>query len=111
MYGKVNSLERRSYKWIFLFLLPSIIIFIMFYLSPIVTMFTTSFCKWDGFNAPEYIGLRNYMNMFSDSTLISLKNLLLWSVIAGTLHVGIGVLVAIILFLNHTGGSLPVRSI
>lgn len=104
MHEKISSLEKRNYKWIFLFLLPSMIIFIMFYLNPIVTMFATSFCKWDGFNAPHYIGLENYVGMFTDSTfLISLKNLLLWSIIAGTLHVGIGVLVAIILFFKPRG--------
>lgn len=99
--GKKNTsrLDKRNYKWIYLFLFPSMIIFLLFYLQPIVTVFVTSFTKWDGFNSPQFIGLKNYMDMFSSGSFqLALKNLLLWSVIAGTLHVGFGVLVAFILY-------------
>lgn len=105
--AKITRLEKRNYKWIYLFLLPSLLIFVVFYLQPIVTVFATSFTKWDGFNSPEFIGLKNYSNMFkSDTFLISLKNLLLWSVIAATLHVGFGVLVAFILYHKPKGWKL-----
>ena len=55
-YGKV---EKRYFKWIYLFLLPSVIVFIMFYVKPIWTMVWTSFTKWDGFNDPSFIGMKN----------------------------------------------------
>lgn len=94
-----SSLERKNYKWIYLFLTPSIFVFLLFYLSPIITVITTSFTKWDGFNKPEFIGLQNYITMFhNEAFLLSLKNLLLWSLIAATLHVGFGILVAFVLF-------------
>lgn len=100
----VSKLERRNYKWIYLFLLPSIIIFLLFYLSPIITVFFTSFTQWDGFNSPKFIGLQNYIQMFKSSSFtIALKNLLLWSIIAGTFHVGFGVVVAFILFHKPIG--------
>lgn len=100
----ISKLERRSYKWIYLFLLPSLLIFLFFYLQPILTVLVTSFTEWDGFNAPVFAGLKNYMEMFaSDSFRLALKNLLLWSVIAGTLHVGFGVLVAFILYHKPKG--------
>lgn len=103
----VSKLEKRNYKWIYLFLLPSVIVFMMFYFVPIITVFVTSFTKWDGFNAPAFYGLNNYVKMFRNHTfLLSLRNLLLWSILAMTLHVGFGVLVAFLLFKKPFGWKL-----
>ena len=100
-------MERKNYRWIYLFLLPSVIVFLAFYLQPIITVFITSFTKWDGFNSPQFIGFRNYLDMFSnDGFKSAFKNLLLWSVIAGVLHVGFGVLVAFILYHKPRGWKL-----
>lgn len=90
--------------WICLFIIPSLAIFVMFYLMPIVTVTLTSFCEWDGFNKPQFIGLENYIKLFSTPGFReSLFNLLKWSVIAATLHVGFGVLVAIVLYQKPFG--------
>ena len=99
-----SKLERKNYKWIYLFLLPSFIVFVTFYIQPIFTVFYTSFTKWDGFNKPKFIGLTNYINMFGNTAFrYSLKNLLLWSIIAAVLHVGFGVLVAFAIFKKPYG--------
>ncbi len=69
--------------------------FLMFYFVPILTMFFTSFTKWDGFNAPVFNGLDNYTRLFSNPAfVISVRNLIAWSLIGIFLHVGFGVLVA-----------------
>ena len=89
-------------KWIYAFLLPTIIIFVMFYVQPIVVMLTTSFTKWDGFNDPAFNGISNYIKLFTNSaSAASIKNLILWSVIAMTFHVGFGVLTAFV-FISET---------
>ncbi len=99
-----NHWERKNYKWIYLFLLPTIIIFLMFYMVPIIQVFATSFTKWDGFNDPVFNGLTNYKNLFTSSAfLISLKNLFLWALIAMFLHVGFGTLVAFVLYQRRRG--------
>ena len=101
---EISKMEKRNFKWIYLFLLPSVIIFIMFYLNPSVTVFTTSLTRWDGFNAPKFIGLNNFIEMFNSETFImSLKNLLYWSLIAATIHVIFGVLIAFILYKKPKG--------
>ncbi len=85
-------------------MLPTVIIFVMFYLVPVLQVFITSFTSWDGFNAPKFNGISNYVNLFQRGAfLISLKNLLAWSLIAMTLHVGFGTLVAFILFRKPWG--------
>ena len=99
-----NHWERRNYKWIYLFLIPTTVIFLMFYLVPVVQVFVTSFTKWDGFNEPVFNGIRNYQNLFTSSAfLISLKNLFFWSLIAMFFHVGFGTLVAFVLYQRKRG--------
>ena len=100
-YGKVQV---KNFKWIYAFLLPTIIIFVMFYVQPIAVMLTTSFTKWDGFNDPAFNGISNYIKLFTNSaSAASIKNLILWSVIAMTFHVGFGVLTAFALYLQPHG--------
>lgn len=99
-----TKLEQKSWKWVYLFLLPTIVIFLLFYLQPIITMLYTSFSKWDGFNAPELIGFKNYIKIFTNSAAaISVKNLLWWSLIAMTIHVAFGVIVAFVLYHKPRG--------
>lgn len=106
MLSKYTSNERKNLKWIFLFLFPSILIFLIFNMIPIITIFVTSFTKWDGFNTPQFIGVDNFTRLFQDNTfIISSINLLKWSVLASTVHVGFGVLVAFILYEKPIGGK------
>lgn len=103
-YGR---LERRYFKWVYLFLFPTLVVFLMFYAEPILVLVRTSFTKWDGFNEPAFIGIDNYIRLISNSVAsISLKNLLYWSVIAMTLHVGYGVIMAFIWFYKPAGWQL-----
>lgn len=100
----VSRLQRRNYKWIYLFLAPSLVIFLMFYFVPILTMFFTSFTKWDGFNSPTFNGVDNYVRLFQNPAfIISMRNLLMWSIVGVFLHVGFGVLVAFLLFKKPHG--------
>ena len=107
---QAGRIQRANYKWIYLFLLPTIVIFAMFYLMPIAQVFVTSFTKWDGFNAPKFNGLTNYINLFTNSSfLIALKNLLWWCVIALTLHVASAHWSLLYCTSAPTAGSSPVQ--
>ena len=104
---RYGRLERKDFKWIYLFLLPSLIVFALFYAEPIFVLIRTSFTKWDGFNPPSFIGLKNYVRLFTNSAAsMSLKNLLYWTLIALVLHVGYGVVVAFIWFFKPKGWKL-----
>ncbi|MFR4351272.1 MAG: carbohydrate ABC transporter permease [Roseburia sp.] len=102
--SKYGKLEKKNFKWIYLFLLPTLIIFVMFYVQPIFVMLSTSFTQWDGFNAATFTGLRNYSRLITNSaSMASMKNLFFWSLIAMTLHVGFGVLTAFVLYKKPFG--------
>lgn len=101
---KYGRLERKNFKWVYLFLLPTLVLFVLFYVQPIFVTFFTSFTKWDGVNDATYIGLTNYKRIITNSSAsAAFKNLIYWSLIAMTAHVGFGVLTAYILYLKPFG--------
>lgn len=97
--------NRGTHWWIALFLLPTILVLGFFYVVPIATVLYTGFTDWDNFGTPVFNGLQNYVMLitYDNTFLIAVRNLLLWSLIAATFHVGFGTLVAFILYKGHFG--------
>ncbi|SEN05671.1 carbohydrate ABC transporter permease [Paenibacillus sp. OV219] len=91
--------------WVYLFIVPTLLVFLTFYFVPILTVFTTGFTEWNGFNAPKLVGFDNYKMIFTDdnSLTVSLINLFKWSIIAAFIHVPFGALVAFIIFKRPVG--------
>lgn len=91
---------RRAQKfWIFIFILPTAVLFLIIYGFPLVTVITTSFTKWVSVEKPHFVGLNNYFYLFTKSEIFkaAFLNTLLWMLIAATLHVFIGLSVAMVL--------------
>lgn len=107
----LSPLQKRALPYVYLFLLPTIVIFLVFYLQPILTVFYTGFTSWNGFNEPEFTGLRNYSRLFQkESFVLSMRNLALWTAIAVTAHVAIGAFVGF-LFYHGLKGWKAVRGL
>lgn len=84
--------------WIFLFTIPCMILFALVYAAPIITVFYTSLCDYTAFNSPAFQGIKNFITIFSDSDFIcSIRNTLLWVVMQSTIHVGVGLAMALVL--------------
>lgn len=71
--------NRHCYLWI----APFFILFIGLYAFPLLYGFYISFTKYGGMSAPEFIGLKNYVNAFKDQKFYnSLANtFILWALI------------------------------
>ena len=68
------------------------------YAAPIITVFYTSLCDYTAFNSPAFQGIKNFITIFSDSDFIcSIRNTLLWVVLQSTIHVGVGLAMALVL--------------
>lgn len=52
--------------WGYVFVLPSMLIIILFKLVPLVIGFVISFTDWNLLSSPEFIGLQNYTRLLSD---------------------------------------------
>ncbi|MGH2382781.1 MAG: carbohydrate ABC transporter permease [Candidatus Limnocylindria bacterium] len=94
----------RSWPWLAVFLIPTLALFALIYAIPIVIVITTSFTSWNGFSAPEFTGLENYLTLLGDEQLLlAVRNSLLWGLIAAGIHVPFGVWVALVLFRRPIG--------
>jgi len=61
------------------FILPTFIFLIWFMYYPVYQALSGAFTSWDGFNAPEFIGLDNFRRMLSDEVLgQSVINAVIW---------------------------------
>lgn len=85
--------------YIAMFLLPTIILFLVVYAVSIAILFGTSFTEWTTGTKPVFVGLKNYIQMFTEDSdfRASLINTIIWIFLQSTVHVFIGVLFAIIL--------------
>ena len=73
-----------SYKLnIFFFLLPALVLFIGVLIAPIIMSTYYSFHNWNGFATPEFIGFKNYVELFTSKSINimrALKNAMLLAV-------------------------------
>ncbi len=86
-----------------LFLAPGVLFFAVYVIFPIFQSFNLSLYEWDGLGTAEYVGLRNYEDLYwewvdRDAFYTSLKNNLIWLVLY-LLAIPAGLFIA--LFLNQ----------
>lgn len=59
--------KRTPLGWIWLFLAPTIILYGIYTIYPIITTVRYSFMNWSGFSAHgSYVGFENYVELFQD---------------------------------------------
>lgn len=81
-----------------LFLLPALTMFALVYLWPLCLSVVSSFTKWNGFEPMQFIGFKNYTDLFQDANFsAALWNTLKWGLCAAFIHVPFGVIVALVL--------------
>ncbi|MDT2732997.1 sugar ABC transporter permease [Enterococcus thailandicus] len=71
--------KKNNLFWICLFLLPSLIGFLLFIIYPVFYSLGVSFTDWDLINPMKFVGLKNYQNLLHDPKFWnSLKNTFLF---------------------------------
>jgi multiple sugar transport system permease protein len=84
---KKSRMEREQIFYGYLFLIPSLIGFIIFILIPTIGSSLLSFFKWDLITTPKFAGMQNYKLMFQDELFWTvLKNTIVYTV--GTIPIG-----------------------
>ena len=80
----------------YLFILPTLLSFLVFFLIPTISGFGMSFFDWDFFSEPEYVGTENFAELSSDKLFLrTLRNTAIFAVSATSLNVGLGMFIAI----------------
>lgn len=92
--GKKSRKLMDDTKWAWFMLLPNIVGFFMFMLVPVLVTFVLSFTNYDMLTTPEFIGLKNYVNMVKDPIVWQVTgNTILYTV----LTVPVGMILSLLL--------------
>jgi len=90
--------NRARYLGIAAFLAPVLVLYLLFFLYPIVFVGATSLFSWSGISDPEFIGFSNYVSLFTDETfLLGIKNNIIWALASGFVQIPLATLVALLL--------------
>ncbi|NYB31361.1 carbohydrate ABC transporter permease [Pantoea agglomerans] len=77
----------------FLYVLPAVLVYAVFLLSPLLASLGISFTEWDGTSLPVFSGVSNYLRMFSDPVFwIALGNNAILMLFYTLLPIGVGLL-------------------
>ena len=108
IWRNMTTRERREARDGYLALTPWMIGFAVFYLFPILATFYFSFTQWILVEPPEWIGLENYIRMFTRDPLFwsALKATTLFVAISLPLKLVLGLMLALLLNLKIPGMNL-----
>jgi raffinose/stachyose/melibiose transport system permease protein len=73
----------------YLFVLPALVFFLVFFIYPNIDVFRISLYEWDGINPEKYVGLSNFERLARDSGFWSWR-LWLLSIACGAAGAGVG---------------------
>src|SRR5690625_4169392 len=94
-----------------LYVLPFALVWLTFLVWPVIYGFYISLWKWDPLRGSEFVGLRNYLNLFSDPRFWNATwNTLEFAAISIPLIVGFGLLFAVILHNSRFRGKAFVEA-
>ncbi|WP_409345050.1 carbohydrate ABC transporter permease [Paenibacillus sp. MBLB4367] len=98
---------RKQGWWGFCFTLPFVLQLLVFFLFPFVFSFYLTFTKWDLFNAPDWVGFRNWTLIAKNKAFwMSLRNVGYFSLLFVPLQTGVALVLAYLLNLQIKGKSL-----
>lgn len=106
--GKLGKMGRREATLGYLFILPWIIGFLAFTLLPILASLYYSFTRYSVLRDPVWIGLENYITLFTDDRLFSviLINTLIFVIFSVPLRLVVAFLLAVLLNTKIRGTTL-----
>lgn len=88
----------KGYIKTLIYLVPSLVFTIVFFVFPLFFTGIVSFTRWDGIGSMNFIGVANFLHLFGDRLFIkAFSNTLLWIFVATFLHTPLGLLVALII--------------
>lgn len=97
--------KRRIDFGAYAFLLPALIIYLSVIVAPTIYSFALSFYKWKGVGKKTFVGLRNYVTLFTKDKvfMIALKNNFIWIILTLVFIMTIALLLAILLNQSFKG--------
>jgi multiple sugar transport system permease protein len=91
--------NKRKQDWAaYLYLMPVVVILVIFHVLPIFYSLAVSFYEWDLIGAPEFVGVHNYQRLFDDPMFYkSLMNTLYYAALSVPLSIISSLAIALLL--------------
>lgn len=106
-----RSRRARSQLTGMLYVLPFALVWLAFLVWPVIYGFYISLWKWDPLRGSEFVGLRNYLNLFADARFWNATwNTLEFAAISIPLIVGFGLIFAVMLHNSRFKGKAFVEA-
>ena len=89
-------------------LTPTLLVFALVFAYPTWVVIASSFTDWRLIGERTYIGWENYRNIFTKDRdfVTALTNTVKWVILEGTVHVSLGVIMALIIYKRPKGWKL-----
>ncbi|MCI8925183.1 MAG: sugar ABC transporter permease [Lachnospiraceae bacterium] len=95
---KVSTAKKKEWAWGYLFVLPNLIGFCVFFVLPVIYGIIVSLTNYNGFKKFDFIGIQNYINLFKDKFfVIALKNNIYYSLVFVPLTIFLALILALAL--------------
>src|SRR4051794_26362877 len=113
--ASVSKLSRHQARMGYFFITPTIVLFVIFTIIPVIMALYLSFTNYDIVSKNDFVGLVNYKRLVDDPTFwTTLKNVLFYSVLYIPLNIAISLSMAVLFMrkrfgvkLFRTAGYLP----
>jgi raffinose/stachyose/melibiose transport system permease protein len=100
-----SSKTASAWNWInknkagFIFILPALVMYAIFFIKPFITSIYYSFTSWNGYDpVKKFVGLQNYVHLFHDPMVwLTLSHNLIWIVVGTIAPIAIGLPLAVLL--------------
>ncbi|MDC7232124.1 MAG: sugar ABC transporter permease [Spirochaetales bacterium] len=86
-------------RLMYLFISPFFLLFIVFQFFPLIYSMILSLYKWNGLGAREYVGFKNYINLFSDQMFLEcLENTFFYWALSILMIIPVALIIAAVTF-------------
>lgn len=91
-----------------MFILPALLLFLVFVLYPIIYIFQASTLEWNGISQGTFVGLRNYVDLFASDRVfrLTLRNSFYWAFLTIFPQMFLGFALAMMLNTDVLGRNL-----
>ena len=96
----------------YLFILPALAVYVMFFIRPYLDLIWLSLQEWNGFGEQTFVGLQNYIRLADDNQFwLAFQHNIGWSLFAIVLPVSLGLFLALILSRTSMHGKVFFRAV
>lgn len=74
-------MENRLRKMLLIFIIPALVLYLVFWVLPVLMSFFYGLTNWSGFGTYDFVGIKNFQSLIKQGTLLSsLRNTIIYAI-------------------------------